>query len=99
VKDGSVCRATIPHHYKEAYLNLYCNTYDNKALKQLSIAKMHSSLDATDSHTNVIYTSSKQGTKHSPADGHINLTVTSPITNSVTTASMSRSTNTKKTQN
>ena len=33
VKNVSVCRATVPPHYKEAYLNLYRNKYANKALK------------------------------------------------------------------
>ena len=93
VKDIKACRGTIPPRYKDAYLNFYRSKYDSKAFKAHSIAKMHSSLDTTDNHT--LTSLLKRGLKRT-ADTAIDLTVHSPITNSVTTATSSRSTSNKK---
>jgi hypothetical protein len=89
VKDIKACRGTIPPRYKDAYLNFYRSKYDSKAFKAHSIAKMHSSLDTTDNHT--LTSLLKRGLKRT-ADTAIDLTVHSPITNSVTTATSSHST-------
>jgi hypothetical protein len=93
VKDIKACRGTIPPRYKDAYINFYRSKYDSRAFRAHSIAKMHSSLDTTDNRT--LSSLLKQGQKRT-ADTAIDLTVHSPITNSVTTASSSRLSGNKK---
>ena len=93
VKDVKACRGTIPHRYKEAYLNFYRSKYDTKAFKRQSLAKLNSSLDTTDQRTiaSLVQRAPKRAADSTP----VNLSEASPITNSVTTAS-SRSTSNKK---
>jgi hypothetical protein len=64
-----------------------------KLSKHISIAKMHSSLDTTDNCT--LSSLSKRGSKHT-TDTAIDLIINSSITNSVTTATSSRSTGNRK---
>ncbi len=90
VKDIKACRGTIPHCYKDAYLNFYRSKYDTKAFKAHALARMHSSLDTTDNRT--VSSLLQSGSKRT-ADSAI---VNSPITNSITTATSSRCSGNKK---
>ena len=93
VKDIKACRGTIPLHYKEAYLNFYRSKYDTKAFQRQSLAKLHSSLETTDQRT---IASLGKRTPICAADlGLVDLTDSSPITNSVTTALLCAASNKK----
>ena len=96
VKDIKACSGTIPPHYKEAYLNFYRSKYDTKAFQRQSFAKLHSSLDTTDQRT--IASLGTRTPKRAADLGLVDLTDSSPITNSVTTALLCSSSNKKPKQ-
>ena len=94
VKDIKSCKGVIAPRYKEAYINLYRTKYDTKAFQRQTIAKLNASLDTTDLRT--ISTLSERGKKRGVSLEVLDVTDSSPITNSVTTASLSSASNKKQ---
>jgi hypothetical protein len=94
VKDIKSCKGVIAPRYKEAYINLYRTKYDTKAFQRQTIAKLNASLDTTDLRT--ISTLSERGKKRGVSLEVLDVTDSSPITNSVTTASLSSASNKKR---
>lgn len=94
-RDIGACKGSIANKYRQAYNELYVSKNGSRELKQQFQAKIQQDWDSTDGRTLAYYSEGKSAGKRSISSVEIDLTL--PITNSVATASTSKSLSSKKT--